>query len=299
MQKQKVAILGCTGMLGSMILRTFASNNEFDLIATYRSSKPREFRTNLYSNVVFRKIDVEKDSLKKITSMIKEANWIINAVGIIKPYIHTNSNKEVERAIQINSVFPWKLAQISDHIDARVIQIATDCVFSGRKGNYIESDLPDAQDIYGKSKSLGEVSAKNIYNIRCSLIGPEVRTHSSLMDWLLYQPKNAVINGFTNHFWNGITTLHFAKICQGVIKNKTSLPQIHHLVPSDSITKAELLMVLTKKFGRKDIKIRRVKKELLDLRLKTTDPKLNQKLWRHAGYKVIPSITEMVDELSV
>ena len=99
-----------------------------------------------------------------------------------------------------------------------MIQIATDCVYSGKTGGYNEDSLHDALDAYGKTKSLGEVRSSTFLNIRSSIIGPEINHKVLLLEWFLKQPKGAVLNGFSNHLWNGVTTLQFAELCLTIIK---------------------------------------------------------------------------------
>ena len=249
-----VAILGNTGMLGSMVCNTWNG----DFISTDRSQINAE-------NPVF----------------FIEADWIINCIGVIKPYCD-----DIQRAIMVNALFPHKLQQ-------QTIQIATDCVYSGKKGNYVETDPHDPQDVYGKTKSLGE--APHIKNLRCSIIGPEVKNKTSLLEWFLQQSS---AKGFTNHYWNGITTYHFSLICQGAIKHNIKLPNLQHIVPADKVTKASLLEIIAQAYG-KDIPVERIKApEAIDRTLSTNNPELNLALWQAAGYKEPPTIARMIQELA-
>lgn len=268
-------------MLGSMLVKTLALNRELQVKVVER-----------------RELDVEKASSKDILEAIKGADWIINAIGITKPYIHDDNAAEIKRAVYINSFFPHLLAD-AIRGKAKIIQIATDCVFSGQKGKYVETDVHDCTDVYGKTKSLGEVFAKNVYHLRCSLVGPEPIKHIFLMDWLLRQPKGAKIEGFTNHRWNGITTLHFAKICRGIIRKRAKLPHIQHVIPRNVVSKSELLKITAREFKREDIIIKDVKaSEAIDRTLSTNNKSLNSKLWRFAGYKSVPTIQAMIKELA-
>lgn len=206
---------------------------------------------------------------------------VINCIGLIKPYCG-----DVERAIRVNALFPYTLP-------AGSLQIATDCVYSGKKGLYVETAPHDATDVYGKTKSLGEAS--HIKNLRCSIIGPEVKKHVSLLDWFLAQDK---ADGYTNHLWNGITTYHFAKICKGILKEKIELPPLQHIVPANMVTKAELLRIIAEAYG-KDIPVTEVEApEDIDRTLSTSNPELNRKLWKAAGYDQPPTIKQMIVELA-
>ena len=296
---EKVVILGATGMLGSMVLHTLVKSREFEVIATYRNPKGVKLLKRKYPGVDWRRFDAEKTNPEGIADAIKGGQWAVNAIGITKPYIHDDNAGEIKRAIQVNACFPHLLAQAAQVTNPQVIQIATDCVFSGQKGHYVETDTHDAGDVYGKTKSLGEVRGDNMYHLRCSVIGPELGTPRFLLGWLLGQPKGARVDGFTNHLWNGMTTLHFARICQGVIKTKINLPHVQHLVPGNVISKGDLLKTIAKEFKREDIIINDVEApHTLDRTLATNNAKLNQEIWRAAGYDTPPTIQAMIKELA-
>lgn len=251
-----VTILGATGMLGSMVADTW--DGEF--VATDRSMFDAERSRIIYPN---------------------PNDWFINCIGVIKPYCD-----DIERAIKVNALFPHTLP-------LNTLQIATDCVYSGDKGNYVETDPHDATDVYGKTKSLGE--ARGVKNLRCSIIGPEVKNHISLLDWFLSQKE---ANGFTNHLWNGITTYAYSKICQGIIREGIELPNLQHIVPANTVNKAELLNIIATAY-KKDIKVTPVvAPQSIDRTLKTLDPILNIKIWKAAGYDGPPTIEEMVEEMA-
>jgi dTDP-4-dehydrorhamnose reductase len=299
MAKPKVVILGATGMLGSITLDSFTRSGDFIVTATYRDAKEARKLKSAYPSVEFRTLDAETASIKDIARTIKGADWVINSIGVIKPYIHDDNAEEVERATRINSLFPHLLSKAAAASGAKVIQIATDCVYSGEKGGYVETDMHDALDVYGKTKSLGEAYFGNIYHLRCSIIGPELKAHMSLMDWFLGQPENSEVNGFSNHQWNGVTTLQYARICQGIIKSELKLSHIQHIVPGNLISKANLLKSFAKEYDRKDIKINVVEApKVIDRTLSTNNEKLNRQIWKAAGYKQPPTIEEMIAELA-
>ena len=136
--------------------------------------------------------------------------------------------------------------------------------------------------------------------IRCSIIGHENRTPVSLMDWFLSQRKSAEVRGYTNHFWNGVTTLSFARVVEGISRQKTFSPGIVHLVPRDQLSKFDLLHILARKFGRFDIRIHAFETELaINRTLTTLFPDKNAQFWLHAGYSKVPSISEMIEEYAV
>jgi dTDP-4-dehydrorhamnose reductase len=282
---KKVLVLGATGMLGGACMEILERDPEIDLFGTARNKKSD-----------FLVFDAKVDSLSKILGEVKPT-WIINCIGIIKPYISENNQASVENAIRINSEFPFLLASAAEKIGSKVIQIATDCVYSGVIGSYAESDLHDATDAYGKTKSSGEVPALNVMHLRVSIIGPEVGRSTSLLEWFRNQPNGAKLNGFTDHIWNGVTTHVFGKICLGIIKNNSFRPGPHHLIPKDNVTKAELLRIFVRAFNRPDIVISdHVNPVGIDRTLVTDDLEFNNILWRQAGYASPPTIEEMVFE---
>ncbi len=298
-QNTRVAILGASGMLGSMVLDYFARQPSVDLLATVRSKNLLERFAQKLPNVRWTVLDAERATVEDLTALLGDVQWVINAIGVIKPYIHDDNPVEVERAVRVNALFPYSLAKAAENVGCTVLQIATDCVFSGRKGHYVESDEHDPLDAYGKTKSLGEVHSPRVHHLRCSIIGPEPRMHVSLLDWFLRQPHGAKINGFLNHQWNGVTTLHFAKLCLGVIRAELSLGYVQHVVPADTVSKAALLECFAQAFKRRDITVTPVQAPLsIDRTLATENESLNLMLWQGAGYQRPPSIASMVEELA-
>lgn len=298
--KKNVLLLGASGMLGSMILDVLSQDKSIKLLATVRDQTTLKALSRKYPFVSFLLFDAGKDSLEKIFKTINRVKWVINAIGIIKPFIHDDNEQEVERAIRINAVFPHSLQHIIAGKKINVLQIATDCVYSGSKGSYIETDQPDALDVYGKTKSLGEVPSSDFMHLRASIIGPETNSQNSLLEWFLSQKNNVSLSGFTNHLWNGVTTLHFAKICQGIIKQDKKLSKLQHIVPSDKVNKYTLLKIFAKAFNRKDLKISPIKAPTsVNRSLGTSHDTINRKLWKNAGYKNPPTIEDMVEELAI
>lgn len=258
----KILILGFTGMLGSAVLDFLLTKN-LDITAPTRGE---------LGEVNYGQYD-----------------YIINCIGIIKQKL--NNPKE---AIEINSVFPHMLSEKAPK--AKIIQIATDCVFSGRDGLYLEENEHDALDIYGRTKSLGEVEAKNFFNIRTSIIGPSEDSFS-LLEWFLSQEKNATVDGYTNHLWNGITTLQFAKLCYTIIEGKREIPNLLHFIPYDIVNKYKLLKLFAVKFDREDIRIRPFRANFCNRVLSTRHIYIVDALWGDMGYKIPPTIEEMINEL--
>jgi dTDP-4-dehydrorhamnose reductase len=294
----RVLVLGASGMLGAMVFDWLSRDGNLDVIGTVRQSRVlNDTASRLHKPFVL--LDAENSSDSELAQLVQGVDWIINAIGIIKPYIHDDNAVEVEQATRVNALFPHRLARAAESAGARVIQIATDCVYSGQKGQYLETDVHDALDVYGKTKSVGEVYAPNIIHLRCSIIGPEPRAHVSLLDWFLGQKRGSGVNGFTNHQWNGVTTLQFARLCQGLITSNGSLKHSQHIVPASSISKAELLNCFAKEYNRDDVVITPVEaKTVIDRTLTTNDETANRILWQQAGYPEPPTVPQMVSELA-
>jgi len=294
---KKVLVLGGSGMLGGMVVDVLSRDPNFQVSATVRSDRLAKVCAQLIPSCQWLRFDAETDDVRPLLAG-SPFDAVINAIGIIKPYIKDDNPAQTERAVRINALFPHVLARAAEEQDVSVFQIATDCVYSGRDGKYGEAALHDALDVYGKSKSMGEVAAANMAHIRCSIIGPEPKAHVSLLDWFLGQAPGATVNGFTNHFWNGVTTLHYGKACAGIIKAGLILPQKLHLVPTATITKANMLGCFAQAYGRTDITVNYVEAgTVIDRTLQTTEPELNRRVWQAAGYETPPTVPDMIAEM--
>lgn len=282
----KVLVLGASGMLGNAVYRVLKNNPTLEVIGT--SSKIHHGLETF---------DVLKDSL---ADLIRESkpNYIVNCIGKIKPEIDEQDKSSIERSIFVNSLFPLQISHLAR--DSRIIQIATDCVYSGLKGGYVESDKHDALDVYGKTKSLGEVASDNYLNIRCSIIGKEINTNKSLLEWFLNQATGSKVKGYSNHLWNGLTTHAFARLVNGLICSKESAElfgRTIHVVPGDVVNKFELLQLFAKVFERSDIIIESSLASIaVDRTLVTIHPEINAAVWSMGGYGRIPPIHQMLEE---
>ena len=282
---KRIMVLGATGMLGSAVHGVLAKNANFLVQGTARI--PGEN---------FIEFDPSRSNVTDFLSE-NDCDWIVNCIGIIKPRIDEKSRASVLNAVDINSRFPANLAEASEKIGARVIQIATDCVYSGERGLYDENDPHDPTDVYGKTKSLGEIVSNSVLHLRASIIGPEVGRSTSLLEWFRGQAKNAKVNGFKDHLWNGITTYQFGRLCEGLISQNISISGVRHVIPRDIVTKLELLNILQASYSRQDITINEtLSSKRIDRTLKTNFPDFNNEIWFHAGYSSTPTISEMVEE---
>lgn len=281
---KKVLILGATGMLGHACSNVLKLNETLDVVNTSRTTKAG-----------YQKFDASQDSISDLISVVNP-DWIVNCIGIIKPHIDEKDIASINQAIRINSLFPQEIVMSSKK---PIIQIATDCVYSGSIGAYPESTFHDATDVYGKTKSLGEIPANNLKHIRASIIGPEQGRSTSLLEWFRNQSNDAKLNGFTDHLWNGVTTHHFGFLVKGMIENDYLEFNKIHIVPQDIVTKAELLRIFASSYGRTDITINDVESaKIIDRTLTTENPETNSTLWKLAGYEAPPTIKQMVEEQS-
>jgi dTDP-4-dehydrorhamnose reductase len=295
----EVVVFGGSGMLGSMVVDYLARDNQLKIAATVRTQDLAYRFAGRVSEVEWRIVDVADVNCERLKYAIGNANWIINAIGMTKPYTHDDNPVEIERAVRINALLPYELGRIAAQNGARLLQIATDCVFDGMKGFYTENDPHNALDVYGKTKSLGEALLPEVNCLRSSIIGPEPKVYAFLLEWFRRQPQNARVNGFTNHQWNGVSTLHFAKICHGVISKNISLPHLQHLVPDGTISKADMLSCFVRDYHREDITINPTEaKTVIDRTLATDNLELNNQLWLASGYSQPPSIPLMVKEMA-
>ena len=279
---KKILILGATGMLGHAVADLFRTKTDFQLTQSSRINLPG------YVN-----FDAESDNVSDLLNVIKP-DWVVNCIGVIKPHINEQSSDSIMRALRINAIFPQLLSTATNK---PIIQIATDCVFSGEKGSYIESDLHDATDVYGKTKSLGEVPSENMKHLRVSIIGPEKGRATSLLEWFRNQPKNSELKGFIDHLWNGVSTYHFGRIVLGLIENEFTDFTKTHIIPADIVTKAKLLNIFSSAYNRSDLKVIETNSfKTINRTLDTLNSELNYKIWKMAGYETLPTIEEMVIE---
>lgn len=226
-----------------------------------------------------------------------QLDYVINAVGLIRQLINDASPADEKLAFEVNTEFPINLENFCDYKGIKVIQIGTDCVFDGESGDYSETDEFNAIDLYGISKLQGELSLKSTMTIRTSIVGKEIKTRVSLLEWFLGQPISADVRGFTNHYWNGVTTLAFSKVISGIIREENFESSTIHLIPKDKVSKYELLNEFKRAFNRNDLNLEPVEAERsVDRTLKTNSPLKNSSLWRNAGYNSIPSIAELITE---
>lgn len=285
----KICILGSSGMLGHAVAKEFINKKNFDIYLTYNNENNYNF--DIEDNKIF-KFNAIND-----LELLKEYNFdiIINCIGIVKPRI-IDSNQETT-AILVNSIFPRKLANLFSNTNTKIFQIATDCVYSGKKGKYLEDDFHDANDLYGMSKSLGEVKNENFYNLRCSIIGRELNNKYSLIEWFINSNTDD-LNGFSNHLWNGISTKAYAKYIMSILINKIEIPRLLHIIPADEVSKFDMLEIFNEKYfeGKKNI-IPTNAKESIDRTLDSCFKELNNDIWNRTDFQKTPSIKEIISDI--
>ena len=283
-------------MLGSMVVEVLAGDDRLQVAGTVRTSSLLGACRERLPDVEWREYDAAGDGLS-LAAALDGADWVVNAVGLTKPYVNDHDPAEVERAIRVNAAFPFALTKAADAVGAQVLQIATDCVYSGSTGAYVESSEHDPLDVYGKTKSLGEAALPNMHHLRCSIIGPEPKSPTFLLEWLRRQPQGATVTGFVDHLWNGVTTYSFARLCLALAGGAASAPSLQHVVPDGDVTKADLLVMIAEAYGRDDITVVPAKAPYpADRTLRTEWVAANARLWAAAGYSAPPSVAEMVAE---
>lgn len=281
-------------MIGLGVLRHL-SGLGIDVAGTSRDPRaaPLELRHRL---IQFR---LGVDDLGAVLATYGPGDLVVNSLGLIKHHINDCSSTDRRAAIAVNSAFPYELAALAEERGFRVIQIVTDCVFSGTTGGYSEESHHDAYDVYGHSKSLGEVPSPSVLNLRCSVIGPELGSHVNLLEWVLSHPSGSAFSGYTDHRWNGITTQAFARIVAGIRTSENPVSGTVHVVPADEVDKSQLSTMILDAYGRSGVTVeRRHTGNPVDRTLRTADGPRNERLWRDAGYSTIPRIVDMVRDLA-
>ncbi len=244
---KRVVILGSAGMLGHMVFKVFSGQTSLHVVGTHIGDPTDPFYFNVESGM---------DGLVRLFAFTGAPDYVINCIGVLKGAIDAENAESVIRAARINAVFPHQLAAMALKWNFRVIQISTDGVFAGNREFYVEDAPHDCTDIYGKTKSLGEVTlCDGFLNLRCSIIGPSPMQKMGLVEWLLGQPDGAQVSGFTNQIWNGVSTVQFAKLCLNIIKQDhfdvlRSESAVFHFAPNEPVSKYQLLCLIRDTFHR-------------------------------------------------
>ncbi|MEO6334154.1 MAG: SDR family oxidoreductase [Pyrinomonadaceae bacterium] len=241
----RILVYGASGMLGHKLMLVLGRDHE--VFGTLRAESAELLPEGLFdSQNIITGVSVEDhDSIRR--AMIEsKPDVVINAIGIIK---QLPDSKNVIDTLTVNSIFPHQLAELGNEMGFRLITISTDCVFSGEGGNYSESDTPDATDLYGRSKNLGEIVGSNCLTLRTSIIGHELGSAHSLVDWFLSN-RGGKVKGYANAIYSGFPTVVLAAIIDNLIGSHPQLSGLYH-VSSDPINKFELLTLVNYAYAAK------------------------------------------------
>lgn len=270
--KKKILVLGSTGLIGHQVLNYLQSKGKYEL---YNFA----YRTKLQESTIILDARDEVNFLNGINNLAP--NFIINCLGILI----NGSNQNPENAIFLNAYMPHRLARLADDINAKLIHISTDCVFSGdKKTPYIETDYKDGSGIYSKTKALGEIENINHLTLRTSVVGPELKNDGEeLFHWFMAQSGD--ISGYTKSIWSGVTTIELARAVEWSIRE--NITGLYHITNNSSINKYDLLKLFQKYTG-KDINISAIDGNETDKSFIDTRQILDYK---------IPSYEEMIAEM--
>lgn len=240
--KQKILVLGASGMLGNAVMRYLAAQPKYSVTGSVRSHRAAGLLPASLVGTIEVGTDMESpDALVQLITRTRPA-VIINCVGLVK---QLDESKDPLAAIPINAILPHRLARLADLVGARLIHFSTDCVFSGFRGMYTEADLADANDLYGLTKLLGEVDYPNAITLRTSIIGHELGGSRSLLNWFLSQEGET--KGYRNAVFSGLPTVEIARIISEYVIPNESLHGVYH-VSSDPIDKYTLLNLFAREY---------------------------------------------------
>ncbi len=239
----RILVFGADGMLGHKLVQVLKRDAE--VRGTVRGIRPEFERARIIDSAyLVAGVDAfEPEAARRAIEAVRP-NVVINAIGVVK---QVAGSKDVINALTVNSIFPHRLAELAADFGFRLICISTDCVFDGVRGFYSESDVPNAIDLYGKSKQLGEVLAPSCLTLRTSILGRELITGHSLVEWFLSNEGGSV-KGFSKAIYSGFPTIVLAEIIRSIIVDHTKLEGLYH-VSSDPINKFELLKLIREAYG--------------------------------------------------
>ncbi len=277
-------------MIGSGVTQGF-NHQDFEVTEFNRSGKSVVVSN---SNHKFDALDfTHSDDFE----VFKGFDYVINLSGVIRHKLSQESSAEIDNAIKVNSIFPRALDNFARRTNAKVIQIGTDCVFSGHKGNYLESDSFDPTDLYGYTKVMGEAALTNTLTLRVSVVGIERDSNTELLNWVLSHPPKSTIQGYVNHIWSGVTPLHLARLLTGVIDQDLYFKGVQHVVPENKVSKYQLVKLISEAFKRDELEIEeKITPISVDRSLASENQSRNTRLWDASGYAVPPKIEDMIGE---
>lgn len=240
----KVLVIGASGMIGSTVLRVLSEKNDWEVFGSVRDGSLKRFFSATIGERLIAGVDVEhQDSLIRVLDQTRP-DVVVNCAGLTK---HKPEADDPLVSIPINTLMPHRLAGLCKLVGARLIHVSTDCVFSGKKGGYVEDDFADAHDVYGKSKALGEVHYPQTITLRTSTIGHELQSKYGLLDWFLLQEGRC--KGYTRAVFSGLPTVVFAQVVRDVVIPHKELSGLYH-VAARPIAKFNLLKMIADVYGK-------------------------------------------------
>jgi dTDP-4-dehydrorhamnose reductase len=281
---KRLIVLGANGMLGSEVVR-IAEVNSIPVVAISRNSEVPFEAESMEFEQVARKLG------------LSEADWLVNCIGWIPQKSSGDKRGDKRLASVLNTSLPAQISKAKAQLGFNWIQIATDCVYNGDRGDYSESDTKDAGDLYGLSKIAGEELSKGAIQIRCSIVGRDTRTSSGIYSWFKSVASKGPVNGYVNQHWNGVSTTAFARLSIGMLRGNWTTPVSQHWLPRDAVNKFELLKLFAKSLGLRQSGVDPAQAaDSLNRILVTQDQRASEALWKLAGYSTAPSIDELCQE---
>lgn len=243
--RKRILVLGASGMLGSTLFRALSMNPEFQTFGTIREVSTKRHFASEFHNALISNVHLDGELGLLSAFAVAKPDVVINCIGIIKQLSNTNDYLE---NLSINAMFPHRLAKYCDVMNARLVHFSTDCIFTGKQGLYREEDFPDANDLYGRTKFLGEVSYKHSLTLRTSIIGHELNRSKSLVEWFLSQSDE--VKGFTKAVFSGMPTIEVARVIMEYVIPNLEISGLYHL-SVDPINKYDLLNLVANIYGKK------------------------------------------------
>ena len=279
----KIMVFGASGMIGSAMFRTLSAKTGWQVWGTLRSADLKRFFPEDQRDRLAAGVDMEKnDALVRLFARV-QPDVVVNCIGLTK---HHKEADDPLLALPLNALLPHRMADLCAVAGARLIHVSTDCVFAGTKGNYVEGDAPDAGDVYGKSKHLGEVDYPHAITLRTSTIGHELQSAYGLLEWFLSQQGSC--KGFNRAIFSGLPNTVFSQVVRDVVIPRPDLHGVYH-VGAEPIGKYELLKLIANVY---DKQIDIVRDDEFSI-----DRSLNSARFGHAtGYKPV-SWPELIQEM--
>lgn len=240
----KVLVFGASGMIGSAMFRVLSANPAWQVWGTLRSADARRFFTAEQREKLLAGVDVEMQEALVRAFACVQPDVVVNCIGLTK---HHKEAEDPLLALPLNALLPHRMVDLCAIAGARLIHVSTDCVFAGTKGNYVEADVPDAGDVYGKAKHLGEVDCPHAITLRTSTIGHELQSAYGLLEWFLAQRGSC--KGFNRAIFSGLPNTEFARVVRDVVIPRAELRGLYH-VGAEPIDKYELLKLIAKAYGK-------------------------------------------------